>query len=179
MDLRFCPDERRGGFVVVGDKGVDVLDEFWNAREGLPVERFFGEDREPDFDLVEPGGVRRGVTTTFSPNGEKFMVRTEGPDGAPHDCGKPASLRPTMRAMPMSTIALNSIGAGASAMELLENTNKRHSTDRDTVLALVSISRDTGDFATALSHARELVALYPADMQLRMLVLDLEKRQAH
>ena len=70
-------------------------------------------------------------------------------------------------------IALNSIGAGASAMELLENTHKRHPTDRDTLLALVSISRDTGDFATALSHARELVALYPADMQLRVLVLDL------
>ena len=28
-------------------------------------------------------------------------------------------------------------------------------------------------------HARELVALYPTDMQLRLLVLDLEKRQAH
>jgi Flp pilus assembly protein TadD len=76
-------------------------------------------------------------------------------------------------------VALNSIGATASAMELLENTHKRHPTDRDTLLALVSISRDTGDFATALSHGRELVALYPADMQLRMLVLDLEKRQAH
>jgi Flp pilus assembly protein TadD len=75
--------------------------------------------------------------------------------------------------------ALNSIGSRASAMELLENTHKRHPTDRDTLLALVSISRDTGDFATALSHGRELVALYPADMQLRMLVLDLEKRQAH
>jgi Flp pilus assembly protein TadD len=76
-------------------------------------------------------------------------------------------------------IALNSIGAGASAMELLENTHKRHPADRDTLLALVSIARETSDFATALTHARELVALYPTDMQLRMLVLDLEKRQAH
>ncbi len=76
-------------------------------------------------------------------------------------------------------IALNSIGARASAMELLENTHKRHPADRDTLLALVSIARDTGDFATALLHARELVALYPTDMQLRMLVLDLEIRQAH
>jgi Flp pilus assembly protein TadD len=76
-------------------------------------------------------------------------------------------------------IALNSIGAGASAMELLENTHKRHPADRDTLLALVSIARDTGDFAIALLHARELVALYPTDMQLRMLVLDLEKRQIH
>jgi Flp pilus assembly protein TadD len=76
-------------------------------------------------------------------------------------------------------IALNSIGAGASAMELLEDTHKRHPADRDTLLALVSIARYTGDFATALLHARELVTLYPTDMQLRMLVLDLEKRQAH
>jgi arylsulfatase A-like enzyme len=51
--------------------------------------------------------------------------------------------------------------------------------DRDTLLALVSIARDTGDFATALLHARELVTLYPTDMQLRMLVLNLEKRQIH
>jgi Flp pilus assembly protein TadD len=76
-------------------------------------------------------------------------------------------------------IALNSIGAGTSAMELLEATHKRHPADRDTLLALVSIARETGDFATALTHARELVTLYPTDMQLRMLVLDLEKRQAH
>lgn len=76
-------------------------------------------------------------------------------------------------------IALNSIGTGASAMELLENTHKRHPTDRDTLLALVSISRDTGDFATALMHARDLVALYPTDMQLCLLILDLEKHQAH
>ena len=76
-------------------------------------------------------------------------------------------------------IALNSIGAGASAMEQLENTHKRHPTDRDTLLALVSIARETGDFATALAHARELVVLFPTDTQLRMLVLDLEKRQAH
>jgi tetratricopeptide (TPR) repeat protein len=76
-------------------------------------------------------------------------------------------------------IALNSNGAGASAMELLENTHKRHPADRDTLLALVSIARETSDFATALTHARELVALYPTDMQLRILVLDLENRQAH
>jgi Flp pilus assembly protein TadD len=76
-------------------------------------------------------------------------------------------------------IALNSVGAGASAMELLENTHKRHPADRDTLLALVSIAQETGDFATALAHARELVALYPTNTELRLLVLDLEKRQVH
>jgi len=76
-------------------------------------------------------------------------------------------------------VALNSTGSPAQAMELLENTHKRHPADRDTLLALVSIARETSDFATALTHALELLALYPTDMQLRMLVLDLEKRQAH
>ena len=76
-------------------------------------------------------------------------------------------------------VALNSTGSPAQAMELLENTHKRHPADRDTLLALVSIARETGDVATALTHARELVALYPTDRQLHTLVLDLEKRQAH
>jgi hypothetical protein len=46
------PDEGTGGLVVVRDEGVDVLDEFGTAPEGLTIERLFGEDREPDFDLV-------------------------------------------------------------------------------------------------------------------------------
>jgi cytochrome c553 len=29
--------------------------------------------------------THHGVTTTFSRDGDKFMVRTEGPDSAPHD----------------------------------------------------------------------------------------------
>jgi hypothetical protein len=64
-------------------------------------------------------------------------------------------------------------------MELLETSHKRHPADRDTLLALVSIARESGDFATALLHARELVAFYPLDMQLRLLILDIEKRQVH
>jgi hypothetical protein len=46
------PDEGTGGWVVIRDEGVDVLDEFGTAPEGLTIERLFGEDREPDFDLV-------------------------------------------------------------------------------------------------------------------------------
>ena len=45
-------------------------------------------------------------------------------------------------------------------------------------MALVSIARDTGDFAFALRHARELVTLDPADAHVRALASDLEKRQA-
>jgi hypothetical protein len=46
------PDEGTSGLVVIRDEGVDVLDEFGTAPEGLTIERLFGEDREPDFDLV-------------------------------------------------------------------------------------------------------------------------------
>src|ERR1700693_4884484 len=96
------------------------------------------------------------------------------------NCGKASELAPdNARYAYVYAVALNSIGAGASALALLENTHKRHPADRDTLLALVSTARETGDFATALAHARELVALYPADTELRLLVLDLEKRQVH
>ncbi|MGO9005926.1 MAG: cytochrome c3 family protein [Beijerinckiaceae bacterium] len=76
-------------------------------------------------------------------------------------------------------VALNSTGAQGEAMKLLEQTHKRHPADRDVLLALISIARETGDLATALLHARELAALYPTDTQLRLLILDLEKRQPH
>ena len=58
MDFAFCPDEGLGGFIVVGDEILDMGDEFWNALERGSVERLSREDREPDFDLVEPRGVR-------------------------------------------------------------------------------------------------------------------------
>jgi predicted CXXCH cytochrome family protein len=76
-------------------------------------------------------------------------------------------------------VALNSTGAGAEAMTLLEEAHRRHPADRDVLMALVSIARDKGDFATALLHARELVDLHPADTQLRTLLLELEKHEAH
>jgi predicted CXXCH cytochrome family protein len=76
-------------------------------------------------------------------------------------------------------VALNSTGASAAAMALLERAHEQHPTDREILIALVSIAQDTGDFALALRHARELVTLDPADSRLRSLVSDLEKRQAH
>lgn len=76
-------------------------------------------------------------------------------------------------------VALNSTGASGQAMAVLDQAHRQHPTDRDVLMALVSIARDTGDFATALRHARELAALDPADTRLRGLVSDLEKHQGH
>jgi predicted CXXCH cytochrome family protein len=74
-------------------------------------------------------------------------------------------------------VALNSAGAHAEAMALLERAHRQHPADRDVLLALVSIAQERGDLAAALSHARELAALDPADVQIRNLLSELEKRQ--
>jgi len=73
-------------------------------------------------------------------------------------------------------VALNSRGAPADAMALLERAHHQHPTDREILMALVSIARDTGNFAVALRHARELGALDPGDARLRALVSELEKK---
>ena len=74
-------------------------------------------------------------------------------------------------------VALNSSGARSEAMALLEQTHQQHPADREVLTALISIAQSAGDIATALRYAREMVALYPADPQLRKLVSDLENRQ--
>jgi predicted CXXCH cytochrome family protein len=76
-------------------------------------------------------------------------------------------------------VALNSTGATREALALLERAHQRRRADRDVLTALVSIARDNGDFAAALGHARELLALDPGDAQLQALVADLEKKAVH
>ncbi len=74
-------------------------------------------------------------------------------------------------------IALNSGGSSGPAMAVLEHAHQQHPADRDVLVALVSIARDKGDTATALLYARELARLFPADMQVRAMVQDLQQRQ--
>jgi predicted Zn-dependent protease len=74
-------------------------------------------------------------------------------------------------------IALNSAGAAADAMALLERAHRQHPADADIMVGLVSIARDRGDIATALRYARELSGQHPTDTQLRALVLGLERQQ--
>jgi len=57
MDIGLCPEEGSCGLIVSFDESVDVGDEFFDAGERGAVERLRGEDREPDFDLIEPASV--------------------------------------------------------------------------------------------------------------------------
>ncbi len=106
------------------------------------------------------------------------LVRQKNYAGALAELRKASELAPdNARYAYVYAIALNTTGVHHAAMELLEETHRRHPTDRDVLLALVSIARETGDGAAALLHARELAALYPADTQLRQLVRQLEQGQ--
>jgi Flp pilus assembly protein TadD len=75
-------------------------------------------------------------------------------------------------------VALNSTGAPDQAMALLEATHEQHPTNRDVLVALISIARDTGHLEVALRHARELERLDPSNPELRGPAMEPEKQQA-
>jgi predicted CXXCH cytochrome family protein len=64
-------------------------------------------------------------------------------------------------------VALNSTGQTDQALAVLETAQARHPADRDTLLALITINRDAGHMAAALSWADRLVSLDPQARTLR------------
>jgi Flp pilus assembly protein TadD len=74
-------------------------------------------------------------------------------------------------------VGLHSSGRGSDAMTVLKDNLTRHPGDRDTLLALVSFSRDAGDFATALEYAEQLAKIEPTNRDLADVIQDL-RRQA-
>jgi Flp pilus assembly protein TadD len=108
-----------------------------------------------------------------------FLVRQHDYTGALDLLQRAHELAPdNARYVYVYAVALNSTGAHGDALVLLERVHRQNPSNRDVLMALVSIARDKGDFATALLHARELVSLYPADPQLRALLLELDNGQA-
>ena len=73
-------------------------------------------------------------------------------------------------------IALNSTGSAAEATALLERTHNQHPTDKDVLVTLITLERDRGDLAAALTHAQELGALESGNPQIRALIEDLRRR---
>jgi tetratricopeptide (TPR) repeat protein len=71
-------------------------------------------------------------------------------------------------------VALDSIGKRREALGALQASHGRHPADRDTLLALTTISRDLGAREAALRYARKLLALVPGDPGLQQLVQQLE-----
>jgi predicted CXXCH cytochrome family protein len=73
-------------------------------------------------------------------------------------------------------VGLHSAGHINDAMAVLRESVARHAGDRDTLLGLVSFSRDAGDFATALHYAEQLARVAPNDPSLTALIDNLRRQ---
>jgi predicted CXXCH cytochrome family protein len=73
-------------------------------------------------------------------------------------------------------VALHTSGQVDESIEILKGSLVRHPDDRDTLLALVTFSRDSGDVVSALQYAERLARAAPNDRDLASLVKDLQGR---
>jgi Flp pilus assembly protein TadD len=73
-------------------------------------------------------------------------------------------------------VALHSAGRSSEAITALKECLARHPDDRDTLLALISFSRDSGDVGTALQYAEQLARIGPADPNISGLIQDLRRQ---
>jgi Flp pilus assembly protein TadD len=70
---------------------------------------------------------------------------------------------------------LHSAGQADAALAVLKQNLTRHPDDRDSLLAVVSFSREKGDFATALESAKQLARAAPDDRGIANLVKIIER----
>lgn len=73
-------------------------------------------------------------------------------------------------------VALHSVGSRSEALNVLKDSLVRHPDDRDTLMAIVSFSRDAGDFETALKYAERLSPIAATDPNLSGLIEDLRRK---
>jgi predicted CXXCH cytochrome family protein len=105
------------------------------------------------------------------------LTRLKQTDAALAEFRRAAELEPDRaRYAYVYAVALNSAGRGDEAITVLKQNVARHPNDRDSLLALVTFSRDAGDIGAALTYAEDLVRLAPNDRSLASLVEDLRRR---
>ncbi|WP_084803907.1 multiheme c-type cytochrome [Bradyrhizobium sp. NAS80.1] len=73
-------------------------------------------------------------------------------------------------------VALHSSGRTDESMTVLKENLSRHPGDRESLLALVAYSRDSGDIGTALEYAEQLSRIAPNDQDIARLTGDLRAR---
>jgi len=106
------------------------------------------------------------------------LVRLKRLDEAIDELRLAAELAPEQpRYAYVHAVALNSAGRGGEAIPVLKDSLARHPDDRETLLALISFSRDGGDIPSAIAYAQQLARLAPADPSVARLVQDLERQQ--
>ena len=102
------------------------------------------------------------------------LVRLKRLDEALAEFRRAADLQPSSaRFAYVYGVALNSAGRGPEAIAYLKEGLTRFSADRNILIAIINISRDAGDTATALEYAEQLSRNAPGDQAVRRLVDEL------
>jgi predicted CXXCH cytochrome family protein len=106
------------------------------------------------------------------------LVRLKRSDEALGELRKAAELNQGEARYPyVYAVALHSAGRGSEAMANLKENLVRHPYDRDTLSALISFNRDSGDIRSALEYAERLERIAPDAPGVTGLIQDL-RRQA-
>ncbi len=107
------------------------------------------------------------------------LVRLKRNDEALAELKKASELDPERaRYAYVYAVALHSGGRVQEAMSVLKGNLARHPSDRDTLLALISFSRNSGDAKSALDYAQRLAKISATDQGLATLIDEL-RRQIH
>ena len=102
------------------------------------------------------------------------LVRLKRTEEALAEFGRAAELDPHQpRYAYVYAVALQSAARGGEAMTVLEESLAQHPQDRDTLMALATYSRDSGDFGSALEYAERLAQVAPTDKGVAGLIQDL------
>ncbi len=105
------------------------------------------------------------------------LTRLKRPDAALTEFRTAAELEPDRsRYAYVYAVALHSSGRVDDSMKVLKDTLVRHPNDRETLLALVTFNRDSGDIGAALEYAEQLSRITPNDPDLTRLTDDLRTR---
>ena len=106
------------------------------------------------------------------------LVRLKRADEALDELRSAAELDPSQaRYAYVYAVALHSAGRIGEAMTEFKEDLARHPDDRDTLLALITFSRDAGDVGAALEYAEQLAQIAPQERGLAALIEEL-RRQA-
>jgi len=105
------------------------------------------------------------------------LVRLKRTDEALTELGRAAELDPgQVRYAYVYAVALHSAGRVNDALAELKENLARHPDDRDTLSALISFSRDSGDIGSALEFAERLERILPDEPSLTALIQDFRRQ---